>query len=89
MWEAVSETSRHADVRAEVHDFEAGENYTKHRRLGYAVTILTAIVGTSVFTALTQNNPNFYVQVGTGVLSVLAFCSFRGSNLLQLLRTRR
>lgn len=73
MWEVVSETSEHAYIRSKVHDFEAEFNYRRHRQLGFVVTILTAIVSTSVFAALTQNNPNFWIQVITGVLSVAAF----------------
>ena len=73
MWKAVSETRDHANIRYRVHDLEAGSNYRRHRLLGYVVTILTAVVGTSIFTALAQNNPNFWIQVGTGVLSVVAF----------------
>ncbi len=73
MWKAVSETRDHANIRYKVHDFEAASNYWRHRLLGYVVTILTAIVGTSIFTALAQNNPNFWIQIGTGVLSVVAF----------------
>jgi hypothetical protein len=55
MWETVAITGGHANLRREIHDYVAGETYKRHRRLGFVVTLLTTIVGTSVFAALTQD----------------------------------
>jgi hypothetical protein len=70
IWEAVSETKEHAHLRSKVHNFASGRNYAKHRNLGIAVTLLTAFVGGSVFSTLTENNPPFWLQVFTGVFSL-------------------
>jgi hypothetical protein len=72
MWKTVEETGDHANTRRRVHEYLAGKTYGRHRRLGLAVTVLTAFVGGSVFATLTQNEPSFWIQVATGTLSALA-----------------
>lgn len=72
MWGALEDTRRYADQDYKDHIEASQQEFHYHRILGLCVVITTTIVGTSVFGALTQTTPNFYVQLGTGLLSIIA-----------------
>jgi hypothetical protein len=73
MWGPLEDTRRHIDKDYHSHLAASGQEFRSHRRLGIVVVIATTVVGTSVFGALTQGTtPSIYVQIGTGLLAVLA-----------------
>jgi hypothetical protein len=72
MWEAVDKLHRDAYENFERHHREALIAHRNHRILGFCVVVITAVVGSSVFATLSQDHPSAYVQLATGLLSILA-----------------
>jgi hypothetical protein len=71
-WPAIEEIYQDANYNFQIHNAAAIKASKAQKRLGVWVVIVSAIVSTSVFGALPQKNPIMFVQIGTGLLSVLA-----------------
>jgi hypothetical protein len=82
VWGALEDTRRDADRDYQKHSEAAQLEFSKHRLLGIVVVIVTTIVGTSVFGALTQNNPNQYVATRHWYSVDIGGCSVGHSNFL-------
>ena len=69
---ALEDTQRDAKRNCELHWQAARLEFSKYRHLGITVVVVTTIVGASTFSALMQNNHDPFVQMGVGILSILA-----------------
>ena len=72
MWGALEDTRRNADADYKNYDVATRNEFGRHRKFGIWVVILSTIVSTSVFGALTQTQPDVRIQVATGGLAILA-----------------
>lgn len=75
MWDSLRALDNDCTYNFRRYDRAAIRALRSHRKLGIVVVVVTTIVGTSVFGALIQNNPNFYVQIATGPSSLLCHSS--------------
>lgn len=54
------------------HYYDAGKLDNKQQAIGFFVTVLSAIVGSSIFASIGSEDANHYMKILTGFLSLLA-----------------